>query len=65
MKGFSGFGLLGIGLTAASRPAAIAFGAYGFARAVYANLLGKGHEVVFPVNTPMQIQLSPGKEPAR
>jgi hypothetical protein len=65
VKGFSGFGLLGVGLTLVSRPAAIGFGAFGLARAVYVSLLGKGHEVIFPVNTPMRIQLSPGKEPVR
>jgi hypothetical protein len=60
LKGFSGFGLLGVGLTLISRPAAIGFGAFGLARAVYVNLLGKGHEVVFPANTTIQIQLAPG-----
>jgi hypothetical protein len=65
IKGFSGFGLLGVGLATVSRPVGIAFGVYGLARAVYVNLLGKGHEVVFPVNTPMQVQLAPGRAPAR
>ncbi len=61
VKGFAGFGLLGVGLAVVSRPAAIAFGAFGLARAVYANVLGKGHDVVFPINTPIQMQLSPGE----
>jgi hypothetical protein len=59
IKGFSGFGLLGTGLTLVSRPAAIGFGVFGLARTVYVSLLGKGHEVVFPASTPIQIQLAP------
>lgn len=65
VKGLSGFGLAGVGLALVSRPASIAFGTVGLARAVYVNLLGKGHEVVFPVNTPIQVQLSPGEGSAR
>jgi hypothetical protein len=64
VKGFAGFGLIGVGLSIVSRPAAVAFGAFGLGHAVYANLLGKGHDVVFPINTPIQMQLSPGA-PAR
>ena len=64
VKGLAGFGLLGVGLAIVSRPAAIAFGAFGLARTVYVNLLGKGEDVVFPVNTSMQIQLAPGTAPA-
>ena len=40
-------------------PVAIALGVYGAARATYSNLLGKGHDVVFPANTLIQVQLSP------
>lgn len=65
VKGFAGFGLLGVGLAAVSRPAAVAFGVVGLARSIYVSILGKGHEVIFPVDTPMQIQLSPVAAPAR
>lgn len=65
VKGFAGFGLLGVGVSVVSRPAAVAFGVVGLAHAVYANLLGKGHDVVFPINTPIRMQLSPGEPPAR
>lgn len=65
VKGLSGFGLAGVGLTFLSRPAAVAFGAYGVARAVYVSLLGKGHDVVFPADTPIQIQLAPGGRSTR
>ena len=61
LKGFSGFGLLGVGLAFISPTAAVAFGAFGLARAVYSSVLGKGQDVVFPINTPIQMQLSPGE----
>ena len=35
LKGFSGLGLVGVGLSLASRPAAIGLGAFGVTRAVY------------------------------
>jgi hypothetical protein len=65
VKGFSGFGLLGAGLAIVSRPAAVAFGAFGLAQAVYTSVLGKGHDVVFPINTPIQMRLSPGESRAQ
>ncbi len=65
IRGLSGLGLLGVGLAVVSRPAAVAFGAFGLARAIYVSILGKGHEVIFPVNTPMRIQLSPATAPVR
>lgn len=61
LRGLSGFGLLGVGLAIASRPAAVALGAFGLAHAVYGTLLGKGSDVVFPIHTPIQMQLSPGE----
>jgi type IV secretory pathway VirB10-like protein len=52
-----GFKLVGIALGAAvkSQPLGMAMGAYGSARSVYSNFVSKGHEVVFPKNTPMEI----------
>lgn len=61
LRGFSGFGLLGVGLAVASRPAAVGFGVFGLAHAVYGTLLGKGSDVVFPIHTPITMQLSPGE----
>ena len=63
LKGFSGLGLVGVGLSIASRPAAIALGALGVARAVYVTLCAKGRDVVFPLHTPLQMQLSPAAPP--
>lgn len=59
VAGWFGLGVIGAGLGQISRPLAVALGVYGAARAMYSNVLGKGHEVVFPANTLIQVQLSP------
>jgi hypothetical protein len=60
LGGFFGFGLLGIGLSQISQPVGVAFAVVGAARTVYTNILGKGQELKFPADTPIQIQLAPG-----
>ena len=57
--GFLGFGLIGVGLSRFSHPLAIAFAVAGAARTTYANVLGKGQEVRFKPDTPIQVQLAP------
>ena len=63
LGGFSGAGLIGIGLSQLSRPWAIGLGVVGLARSVYGNFLGKGREVGFPAGTRIQLQLAPGPSP--
>ncbi len=55
--GGSGFRLVGaaISLAAKSSPLSIAFGVYGASSSVYTNFLSRGHEVVFPKDTPLEI----------
>jgi len=55
--GGSGFGFAGalIGLAAKSTPVSIAFGAYGAGSSIYANFLSRGHDVVFPKDTPLEV----------
>jgi len=55
--GGSGFRLVGalISLGAKSQPLSIAFGVYGASSSVYTNFLSRGHEVVFPKDTPLEI----------
>lgn len=65
LGGFFGWGALGIGLSQVSRPAAIVVGAVGAGRAVYSSVFGKGQDVSFPIDTPMQVQLAPGPAPAK
>jgi hypothetical protein len=61
--GFIGMGLIGVAVSQISRPVGIAMGAYGAARTLYSNVFGKGREVTFPADTPIQVRLAPG--PAR
>jgi hypothetical protein len=63
--GVIGFGAIGAGLSQVSRPLGIAFGVVGAARSVYKNILGKGQELRFQTDTPIQLQLAPGPQSAR
>jgi hypothetical protein len=58
--GFIGFGLAGIPLSLMSRPVGLALSVFGAARTTYTNVLGKGRDVQFPADTPIQLQLAPG-----
>jgi hypothetical protein len=55
--GGSGFRLVGalVSLGAKSQPVSIALGVYGASSSVYTNFLSRGHEVVFPKDTPLEI----------
>jgi hypothetical protein len=55
--GATGFKLIGmaLGLAVRSRAFGYTMGAYGASRSVYSNFLARGHEVVFPKNTAMEI----------
>jgi type IV secretory pathway VirB10-like protein len=58
--GFVGMGLVGAAVSQITRPVGIAMGVYGAVRTVYTNILGKGREVTFPTDTPIQVRLAPG-----
>jgi len=55
--GSSGFGFAGalISFAAKSTPVSVAFGVYGAGSSVYSNFLSRGHDVVFPKDTPLEI----------
>jgi len=55
--GGSGFRLTGavLSLAAKSTPVSIAFGAYGASVSIYSNFLSRGHDVVLPKDTPLEI----------
>ena len=55
--GGSGFRLTGalLSLAAKSTPVSVAIGAYGASTSIYANFLSRGHDVVFPKDTPLEI----------
>jgi hypothetical protein len=58
--GFIGMGLVGAAVSQITRPVGIAMGVYGAVRTIYTNVLGKGREVTFPADTPIQVRLAPG-----
>jgi hypothetical protein len=58
--GFIGMGFFGAAVSQITRPLGIAMGVYGAARTIYTNVLGKGREVTFPADTPIQVRLAPG-----
>jgi hypothetical protein len=55
--GGSGFRLTGalISLVAKSTPVSIAFSAYGASTSIYSNFLSRGHDVILPKDTPLEI----------
>ena len=62
--GVNGFKLIGmtVGIFVRSQPLGYAMGAYGAGMSVYSNFLARGHEVVFPKNTAMEIDLGTRKQ---
>jgi len=59
--GGSGFRLTGalLSLVAKSTPVSMAIGAYGASMSIYANFLSRGHDVVLPKDTPLEIGFGP------
>jgi hypothetical protein len=55
--GGSGFRLTGalLSLAVKSTPVSIVFGAYGASASIYSNFLSRGHDVVLPKDTPLEI----------
>lgn len=60
LGGFLGMGLLGAAVSQITRPVGVALGVYGAAHTIYTNVLGKGREVIFAEDTPIQVRLAPG-----
>ena len=60
---FLGFGMIGVGLARFSHPLGVALAAVGVARTVYGTVFARGHDVSFPADTAIQVQIAPG--PAR
>jgi hypothetical protein len=59
--GGSGFRLTGalLSLVAKSTPVSVGIGAYGASMSIYANFLSRGHDVVLPKDTPLEIGFGP------
>jgi hypothetical protein len=64
--GISGFKVVGmvLGLTVHSRALGYTMGAYGAGMSVYSGFFARGHEVVFPKNTAMEIGIGSRQEGA-
>ncbi|HEY7825860.1 MAG TPA: hypothetical protein VIC00_03500, partial [Candidatus Acidoferrales bacterium] len=64
--GAGGFKLIGIAVGAAvhSQQLGMAMGSFGACKAIYTNLIARGHDVVFPKNTQMQIGIGTHAPPA-
>ena len=58
--GFFGWGLTGALVSQFSRPVGFALAAIGVGRTLYRGVFAKGHEVTFPADTMIQVQLAPG-----
>ena len=54
----------GFALSQVSHPLAVAFGILGIVRTVYASVFAKGRDIVFPVDTAMEVQLPDAAEPS-
>ncbi len=57
--GAGGFKLVGIalGVLVHSQPLGMAMGAYGASMSIYAHFIARGHELVFPKNTAMEVSI--------
>jgi hypothetical protein len=44
-----------LSLAVKSTPVSMAFGAYGASESIYTNFLSRGHDVVLPKDTPLEI----------
>jgi hypothetical protein len=63
--GFFGLGLVGVGLSQLSRPVATVLSVVGAAEGLDRNVIGKGHELSFAADAPIQVRLAPAKTPVR
>ncbi len=63
----NGFGVVGriVGIAASSRNVAAGIGIYGAALSFYDLWLARGHDVVFPKNTRVEITTTPSRSPLK
>jgi hypothetical protein len=60
LSGVVGFGLLGGAMGRFMGPAGSALGFYGAGRSIYSNVIARGQEVTFPMNTAIEIRFGSG-----
>ena len=59
VAGLVGASITGLALASLGHPAAVTLGVLGVVRTTYAGVIARGHEVVFPADTKIQVQLAP------
>ena len=57
IAGGIGFGFIGAALARIASPVSSTLGFYGAGRLAYSNIVGRGQEITFPKNTPLEIRM--------
>ncbi len=65
LAGLVGASVTGVLIASLGHPAAVALGIMGVVRTTYTGVFARGREVVFPADTRIEVQLSPGASPMR
>jgi hypothetical protein len=63
LGGLLGFSVVGAAIAPFSQPLGLALAIGGVARTTYASVVGKGHNVRFEADTPLELELAPGPSP--
>jgi hypothetical protein len=63
LGGLLGFNIIGAAVAPLSQPLGLALAIFGVARTTYASVVGKGHDVRFAADTPIELALAPGPSP--
>jgi hypothetical protein len=63
LGGLLGFNIVGAAIAPLSQPLGLALAIFGVARTSYASVVGKGHDVRFAADTPIELELAPGPSP--
>ncbi len=60
LGGLLGFNIVGAAVAPLSQPLGLALAIFGVARTTYASVVGKGHDIRFAADTPIELELAPG-----
>jgi hypothetical protein len=63
LGGLLGFNIVGAAVAPLSQPLGLALAIFGVARTTYASVVGKGHDIRFAADTPIELELAPGPSP--
>jgi hypothetical protein len=65
LGGLLGFSVVGAAIAPFSQPLGLALAIAGVARTTYSSVVGKGHNVRFDADTPLELELAPGPSPTK